>query len=137
MQFTGHNYACSLLQFENVPNSNTQLIQHICWLSTHKQSSTQTSELFFSVAPPCFYTCPRHLHLPKCDPHLLNSEKCCALLTFPFYGPRCRHCLHTKTQDKHRFILLISLCLRSEFKVYCLCLKKLFHIFCIPSQLVV
>jgi hypothetical protein len=34
MQFIGHNYACSILQFGAVPNSNQQLIQYTCWLPT-------------------------------------------------------------------------------------------------------
>jgi hypothetical protein len=40
MQFIGHNYACSLLWFGAVPNSNMQLIRHTCQLpkpSIHPQ----------------------------------------------------------------------------------------------------
>jgi hypothetical protein len=34
VQFIGYNYACSLLRFGAVPNSNTQLIRYICQLTT-------------------------------------------------------------------------------------------------------
>jgi hypothetical protein len=46
---TGQNYACSLLQFGAVPNSNTQLIQYTCWfptLVTQRQTRNLKTRLF-------------------------------------------------------------------------------------------